>query len=177
MFSYFYMTKESFLKFYKATPNEKSASDCFDAIQKALGDIGILTPFTLVGALATVRIEVGKAFKPIEEYASGSAYEGRRDLGNYIPGDGTKYKGRGFIQLTGRANYETFGKKIEVDFTCHPELALDLNNSAKILALYFKERGVNLACEAKDWVKVRKLVNGGSMGLTDFLRVVDQYLQ
>lgn len=168
--------KEKFLRFYKGTPNEKSASDCFDAISKALVVIGILTELTLIGALATVRVEVGRAFKPIEEQSSGQAYEGRKDLGNYVPGDGVKYKGRGFIQLTGRANYESYGKKFSIDLVCHPELALDIETSAMILAQYFKDRGVNKSCDASDWTKARKLVNGGTNGLTEFLSVINQYI-
>lgn len=166
-------TKQSFLSFY---PNSQSASDCYDAVSVALTQLGINTPLTLIGALATVRTEVGRDFKPIMEIASGSAYEGRHDLGNYIPGDGPLYKGRGFIQLTGRANYAAYGKALNLDLVCHPELALDVKNSALILAQYFKDHACNVACEAKDWTKVRKLVNGGTNGLDVFLSVVNQYL-
>jgi hypothetical protein len=170
------MTKEGFMSFYKGTVNEKSASECFDNISKALQDCGIYSDMTLIGALATVRVEVGRSFKPINEIASGKAYENRHDLGNYCPGDGVKYKGRGYIQLTGRNNYEHFGNLIGVDLICHPELALEPINASRIFALYFKEKGCNKACDIKDWTKVRKLVNGGSNGLDTFLSVVNQYL-
>lgn len=170
------MSKDQFLKFYKGTPSEQSAGECYDAISKALTKVGIFTDLTLIGALATVRVECGKAFKPINEYASGNAYEGRKDLGNYVPGDGAKYKGRGYIQLTGRSNYENYGKQFNIDLTCHPELALDTTIAAEILAKYFKDRGCNIACNSKDWTRVRKLVNGGKNGLEEFLSVVNQYL-
>ena len=169
------MTKEAFMSFYLGTPYEKGASECYDAINKALTEIGINSPLTLIGALATVRTEVGRIFKPVEEISSGSDYEGRSDLGNQVPGFGRKYKGRGYIQLTGYYNYNNYGDKIGVDLVCHPDLALTVGNSAKILAVYFKDRGVNIACEAKDWTKVRKLVNGGTNGLDSFLSVINQY--
>ena len=54
-------------------------------------------------------------FKAMEEYASGRAYEGRADLGNIQPGDGVRYKGRGYIQLTGRANYRYYGQVLGVE--------------------------------------------------------------
>ncbi len=131
---------------------------------------------TLIGALATIRTEVGYGFAPIQELASGQAYENRHDLGNYCPGDGVKYKGRGFIQLTGRANYEHYGALIGVDLVCHPERAMDITNAANILAYYFKEKGCNVACDAKNWTKVRQLVNGGANGLSTFISVVSQYI-
>lgn len=170
------MTKESFLSFYKGTPWAKAAGVCFDAVDAALTKVGINTPMTLIASLATCRTEVGKAFLPIREKSSGIQYEGRKDLGNTQKGDGPKYRGAGIIQLTGRANYAYYGKKIGVDLINHPELALDMKNATLILAWYFKDRGVNVACDAKDWIKVRKLVNGGTNGLDTFLSVIKQYL-
>lgn len=166
------MTKDKFLSFY--TP---SVAECYDAVTAALNEFGILDDLTLIGALATVRTEVGRAFLPIEEYASGKAYEGRKDLGNYRPGDGVKYKGRGYIQLTGYDNYAAYGKALGLDLICHPELALDVKVSARILALYFKNRNIQKFCALKDWVTVRKLVNGGANGLDVFLTVINQYLK
>lgn len=171
------MTKDHFLSFYRGSPTEQPASICFDALQNALSGLGILDDLTLIGALATVRVETARTFRPIEEYASGKAYEGRKDLGNYRPGDGMKYKGRGFIQLTGYDNYANYGKDLGIDLICHPELALDLEVSAKILALYFKDKNIPLYCNQKDWKTVRELVNGGDNGLEVFLSVINQYLQ
>lgn len=175
--------KKKFMSFYIGQPNEKDASACYDAVQKALNDLGIYSERTLAGAMATVRVEVGRPFKPIEEaYVEpgklfvGAQYEGRVTLGNSQVGDGHKYRGRGLIQLTGRANYTTYEKKLTLDLVNRPELVLDLTNSARVLAQFFKDNYVNLACDSADWVKVRKLVNGGSNGLDDFLKVIKQYI-
>ena len=65
------------------------------------------TPDRQAAFLAQVGHESGQ-LRYSEEIASGKAYEGRKDLGNTNPGDGVKYKGRGLIQVTGRANYGLF---------------------------------------------------------------------
>src|SRR4030095_6570556 len=67
-----------------------------------------------------------------EEYASGAAYEGRRDLGNTQPGDGRRFKGRGLIQLTGRANYHALGGKLGVDLENNPEMAAEPKLSLRV---------------------------------------------
>jgi len=167
------MKKEQFLKFYSGN---KSAEQCYDLVSEALKEQGILTPLTLIGALATVRVEVGRSFRPIREFSTGRAYEGRADLGNVKSGDGLRYIGRGYIQLTGRFNYKYYGEKLGIDLINNPDLLLDPVNSAKALALYFKDRKVNNACNARMWKYARKLVNGGINGLEEFEKVIKQYL-
>lgn len=171
------MQKTDFMSFYENTPNAAAASVCFDNLSTALNELGINTPRVLLAALATVRTEVGRSFTPVLEIASGNAYEGRTDLGNTQPGDGPKYKGRGYIQLTGRANYTTYGAQLGIDLVDNPNLALNPLVAAKVLALYFKETGCVIAANQENWNKVRELVNGGDNGLQLFLSVVNQYLQ
>jgi len=194
------MTKEKFLSFYANTPYYTNASACWDALETAFAEIYKTCPFcghqsekpavpplVMVGALATVRIEVGKNFFPISEYAPNPAYfnryEGRADLGNTIAGDGLKFKGRGLIQLTGRANYTTYGQKLGVDLVSNPDLALDLQVSARIFARYFVDRKVDRACINQDWLTVRKLVNGVNRstglpnGWDEFKHIINQFLK
>jgi len=166
------MTRKTFQSFY---PDNKGALDCYDLIKKALEEFGIMSDNTLLGAIATVRTEVGRSYRPITEIASGVAYEGRRDLGNFIKGDGVKFKGRGYLQLTGRANYAHYGKLIGVDLVSNPELANDPNNSARILAVYFKDRNVHTACDKGQWETVRRLVNGGLNGYETFEKVIADF--
>ncbi|MEM9483012.1 MAG: DUF4231 domain-containing protein [Cyanobacteria bacterium P01_F01_bin.116] len=145
-------------------------------ILNAMRKYDIYDNSVLIGLLATIRIETG-GLKPVHEWGGESywrRYEDRADLGNVQPGDGVKYHGRGYIQLTGRANYQTYGQKLGVDLEGNPDLAMDPEISAQVLACYFKERGVATAAQASDWRKVRKLVNGGYHGWDVFSKYVDR---
>ena len=62
-----------------------------------------------------------------------------RNLGNTKPGDGRRFKGRGFIQLTGRYNYEKAGKALNLDLVNNPGLAERAENRARVSAWYYKE--------------------------------------
>jgi putative chitinase len=104
-------------------------------------------------------------FVTTEEYASGAAYEGRKDLGNIHPGDGRKYKGRGLIQLTGRLNYCDFGKKLGLNLVDDPEQAADPVTSLKIACAFWKVHNVNVPADDDDIVTVTKKINGGLNGL------------
>ncbi|MDV3353025.1 DUF4231 domain-containing protein [Leptolyngbyaceae cyanobacterium CCMR0082] len=167
------------------TPDEVSQilecplEDCkvyLPGILAAMKKYDIYDNSVLIGLLATIRIETG-GFKPVHEWGGESywkRYEERADLGNVNPGDGIKYHGRGYIQLTGRANYSTYGKKLGVDLEGNPDLAMDPEISAQVLACYFKERGVATAAREGDWRRVRKLVNGGYHGWDVFSKYVER---
>jgi putative chitinase len=104
-----------------------------------------------------------------QEFADGSAYEGRRDLGNTQPGDGKRYKGRGLIQLTGRANYRSLGAVIDRDLEGFPEQAAEPVLSLRIACEYWKSRGLNGAADTDDPRLVTRLINGGYNGFDDRL--------
>ena len=145
-------------------------------IEAALGVAELTDRAMVVGALGTIRAET-EGFVPISEFQSKfntppggrpfSLYDGR--LGNG-PGEGALYKGRGFIQLTGRANYRTYGGKLGVDLERFPELANAPEIAALLLALFLadKANAFREAVAADKLDKARKLVNGGSHGLASF---------
>jgi hypothetical protein len=128
-------------------------------------------------ALATIRAETA-GFEPIDEYESvyntrpGGAPFGEYDyiLGNQGPPDGARYKGRGFVQLTGRSNYLEIGRLVGVDLVGQPELANDPATAAAILAAFLqrRKRRIRGCLLLDDLAGARRTVNGGSHGLDAF---------
>jgi putative chitinase len=106
-------------------------------------------------------------FRTTEEFASGVAYEKRKDLGNVKPGDGPRYKGRGLLQLTGRANYHEYGEALKIDIEGHPLMAAEPVLSLRIACEYWKKHKINPDCDRDDLVAVTRKVNGGTNGLID----------
>jgi len=103
-------------------------------------------------------------FNTLEEYASGSQYEGREDLGNTRPGDGRRYKGRGAIQLTGRANYASVGEALGVDLERQPELAATPELAFRVSAEFWSSRGLNERADEGDFGGITQVINGGQNG-------------
>jgi hypothetical protein len=99
-------------------------------------------------------------------------YEVRSDLGNVRRGDGARFHGRGYIQLTGRANYRTYGSKLGVPLEAKPELALRPDVAAQVLASYVADHGIARLAAAGDWQGVRRAVNGGLNGWDRFSKLV-----
>ena len=132
-------------------------------------------------ALSSIRAET-EGFKPISELKSTfntspdgrqfDLYDDRKDLGNQGPPDGERFKGRGFIQLTGRDNYQRHGAAIGLgdQLVEEPDLANDSGIASELLASFIKgqESGIRQALDQDDLRQARKLVNGGSHGLDRF---------
>lgn len=102
------------------------------------------TPQELRHILAQLAHE-SDSFNTLEEYASGEAYEGRKDLGNVFPGDGIKFKGRGPIQNTGRANYQRLGEKLHKPtfFIDNPELLETPQWGIWAAGVFWQDKGLN----------------------------------
>lgn len=127
----------------------------------------ITTNLRLAHFLSQCAHESGN-FKWVVEFASGKVYEGRRDLGNTHPGDGVRFKGRGYIQLTGRANYADFSKFCGEDCVANPDLVAT-KYPMMSAAYFFNKNKLWATCDkgatAADVKAVTKRVNGGYTGL------------
>lgn len=124
------------------------------------------SPLRLAHFMAQLIHESG-AFRYMEEIASGSAYEGRADLGNTLPGDGKRYKGRGPIQLTGRANYRVYGRAVGIDFERHPEIVAMPSIGLMVACRFWESNGLNALADADDVDRITRRINGGTNGLAD----------
>ncbi len=130
-------------------------------------------------ALGTIRAET-ESFKPLCEGESRfntspaghpfDLYDNRKDLGNQGAPDGAAFCGRGFVQLTGRANYTRYAAEIGQDLVNHPDIANNPAVAAQILARFLSDRATQIrqAIADNDLAHARRLVNGGSNGLDRF---------
>ena len=99
--------------------------------------------------------------------AAQRGYDTHPNLGNTRPGDGKRFKGRGPIQLTGRANYASFGRQLGLGLEQHPEIASQHAIGWRIAGLYWKSRGCHELADQNDFAGVTRKINGGMNGFPD----------
>jgi putative chitinase len=116
--------------------------------------------------LAQVCHESG-SLRYVKEIADGADYEGRRDLGNVTPGDGPRFKGRGLLQITGRANYASCGAALHLDLMASPEILELPQNACRSAGWFWATRALNKHADADHFAALTKAINGGYNGLDD----------
>jgi putative chitinase len=98
-------------------------------------------------------------------------YEGRADLGNTQPGDGFKYRGRGLLQITGRANYAACGETLGLDLINQPELLEKPQYACLSAAWFWAGKGLNTLADAGTFDTITRRINGGLNGQADRLKL------
>lgn len=134
-------------------------------INRYAPQFGITTPLRMAHYLSQIAHESAE-LRYSAEIASGSAYEGRKDLGNTQKGDGKKYKGRGLIQITGRANYAEYAKFCGYDVVLNPELLSQPLGAVRSSMWFWQKRGLNALADMDDLHRITKKINGGYNGIT-----------
>ena len=150
-------------------------------VKAGLAGAGLVDKPMVLVALATIRAE-SEGFEPIDEAISRfntspggrpfDLYDHRADLGNEGPPDGERFKGRGFVQLTGRANYERTSRRLGLGdrLLREPEAANEPATAGRILGQFLAERqlAIKEALLEGDLRRARRLVNGGLHGFERF---------
>ena len=115
-----------------------------------------------VAAFIAEAAQESDSFTTTREYASGSAYEGRKDLGNMFKGDGKKFKGRGYIQITGRTNYSAVSKHIFGDDTLlkNPDLLATPQYAMQSALWFWEDRGLNALADIQYFFTISVKING-----------------
>lgn len=153
----------------KIMPYAKSRIDLFaEPLNAAMMEFNISTKDRQASFLAQVGHESGQ-LRYVRELASGAAYEGRKDLGNTEPGDGVRFKGRGLIQITGRANYKKCGDALGYDLIANPQLLESPILACRSAAWFWRANGLNELADTGDQTRVTRRINGGINGLADRL--------
>lgn len=137
-----------------------------DPLNAAMNEFEINTKVRQAAFIAQVGHESGQ-LRYVKELASGTAYEGRADLGNTMPGDGIKFKGRGLIQITGRTNYTALMMALDIDCIEHPEVVEEPVNACRSAAWFWKTHSLNELADTSDFIKITRRINGGINGLED----------
>ena len=153
-------------------PTAKRA-DYLPFIQQAMAEFDITSYRRETAFLAQLAHESAE-LRYMEEIASGAAYEGRKDLGNTQPGDGKRYKGRGPIQLTGRANYTKYGGLLGLDLVNDPTIAATKQVGFRIAGQFWKLNGLNELADEQQFKLITRRINGGFNGLNDRIKYYER---
>ena len=152
-------------------PNAGQVAGVFvPVLNTAMGRYQIVGTKRIAAFIAQVGHESGQ-LKYVKEIwgptKAQARYEGRADLGNTVTNDGSKYRGRGLIQITGRANYKACGEALALDLINHPELLEKPQHACMSAAWFWASRGLSTLADAGKFDKITQRINGGQNGAAD----------
>jgi putative chitinase len=152
-------------------PNAGPVAGVFvPVLNAAMGHYQIVGTNRVAAFIAQIGHESGQ-LKYVKEIwgptAAQAKYEGRKDLGNTVAGDGSKYRGRGLIQITGRANYMACGEALGLDLIKQPELLEKPQHACMSAAWFWATKGLNTLADADQFDKITRRINGGQNGAAD----------
>jgi len=129
-------------------------------LNNTLDEFEINTPQRICMFLGQIGHESGQ-LRYAKELASGTAYEGRKDLGNTLPGDGVRYKGRGLIQITGKYNYGLVSLALGIPCLEKPELLEQPENAVRSAGWYWYKKNLNTLADLGQYRLISYRINGG----------------
>jgi putative chitinase len=103
------------------------------------------------------------------EACANRVYANQNGNGPESSGDGWNFRGRGLIQITGRANYASVGRALGLDLEKHPELLAQPVNATMSAAWFWNAHGCNALADQGDFKAITKTINGGFNGLPERL--------
>jgi predicted chitinase len=170
------ITDDSLKQIMPKLPDAKRAQ-YLPFLQRALAEFAVNVPLREAAFLAQVAHESGE-FRWMEEIwgptAAQKKYEPPSDtarkLGNTQPGDGKRFKGRGPIQITGRANYAKYGGLLGVDLVNNPERAATPEVGFRVAGLFWQRNGLNELADREMFETITRRINGGLNGYQDRLK-------
>lgn len=152
---------------------ENAIDGFMEPLNDAMDEFGIDSPERQSAFLAQIAHESGQLRHLREIWGPTDAqvrYEGRADLGNFEPGDGFKYRGRGLIQITGRSNYAACGNALGLDLISQPQLLEQPVPACRSAGWFWQSRKLNVLADRGDFTTITRRVNGGLNGYEDRAR-------
>ena len=152
-------------------PNAGPVAGVFvPVLNTAMNRYQIVGPKRIAAFIAQIGHESGQ-LKYVKEIwgptAAQARYESRKDLGNTVAGDGSKYRGRGLIQITGRTNYIICGEALALDLINQPELLEKPQHACMSAAWFWATKGLSTLADAGQFDKITQRINGGQNGAAD----------
>ena len=142
-----------------------------------LNTYGINTPLRLAHFFAQIDHESGggKFLVELGNRAYFDRYEGRKDLGNTQKGDGFIFRGRGYIQVTGRANYQLISKDLRIDYLNNPDRLANEADAMLSACWFWGRHKLNVLADADDIRRITRRINGGFNGFDDRVAKLAKY--